>query len=96
MSLVGGTVLEKGDFGIGLRSPEFRGRIVKVDRRTETVTVSPAPPSLENLAGANVFIASPGRRVARKVVDARRVDADSRTRSGDGFEDWRGAGNRRG
>ena len=77
MSLVGGTVLEKGDFGIGLRSPEFRGRIVKLDRRTETVTVSPAPPSLENLAGANVFIAGPGRRVAHKVIKARRAGAEA-------------------
>ncbi len=73
MSLVGGTLLEKGDFGITLESPEFRGRIVKVDRQAEAVTVSPAPRSLENLAGAHVFITSPGRRVAHKVVNARRV-----------------------
>ncbi|NQT12013.1 MAG: hypothetical protein HQ582_04660, partial [Planctomycetes bacterium] len=78
MSLVGGTLLEKGDFGITLESPEFRGRIVKVDRQTETVTVSPAPPSLENLAGACVFITSPGRRVAYKVVEARRVGSEAR------------------
>lgn len=73
MSLVGGTLFERGDFGITLESPEFRGRIVKVDRQSETVTVSPAPRSLENLAGAYVFITSPGRRVAYKVVEARRV-----------------------
>ncbi len=73
MSLVGGTLLEKGDFGIEMENPEFRGRIVKVDRGRETISVSPVPASLENLAGTLVFTTSSGRRVAHKIVNARRM-----------------------
>ena len=73
MSLVGGTLLEKGDFALELESPEFRAKIVEVDRETETVTISPPPPSVEGLAGALVFITSPGRRVGYKVLQARQV-----------------------
>ncbi len=76
MSLVGGTLLEKGDFAVTMKSPEYRGRIVKVDRQTETVTVSPAPPSLDGLVGAHAFITSPGRRVGGEVVDARLIGDD--------------------
>jgi hypothetical protein len=71
MSLVGGTRLAKGRFGITLESPEYRGKIVQVDRPTETITVAPAPPDLSALVGAEVFIRNPDRRVAYKVLEAK-------------------------
>ena len=73
MSLVGGTLLEKGNRRITLKTPEFRGRVVEVDRELETVTVSPAPGNVEALKGTHVFITSGRRRVGHKVVDAKRV-----------------------
>ena len=75
MSLIGGTRLGKGNCEITLNSPEFRAQIIAVDRQTETVTISPAPPSPENLAGSVIFITNQNRRVAYKVLNA--------TRSGD-------------
>ena len=72
-TLVGGTLLAKGDVQIETENPEFRGRIVEVDRDNETVTVSSCPASLDGLEGATVFITSPGRRVGHKVVRAERV-----------------------
>ena len=47
MSLVGGTELRKGDFGISLAQPEFRAPITAVDRKAETVTLSACPPAIE-------------------------------------------------
>jgi hypothetical protein len=73
MSLVGGTLLEKGDCRIALETPEFCGRIVAVNRQTETITIAPAPSSLERLAGSTVYITSQKRRVAYEVVKASRA-----------------------
>lgn len=73
MSLIGGTLFEKGDVRITVETPEFRGRVVEVDRDAETVTVSPAPASLEGLEGAYVFVAGEDRRVGHKVLKAERV-----------------------
>ncbi|MGQ9731002.1 MAG: hypothetical protein ACUVX8_06970 [Candidatus Zipacnadales bacterium] len=74
MSLVGGPVLQKGQFGIHLESAEFRGTIVAVDRQNETVTVSPPPPSPSAMVGQYVFITNPVRRIAYKVLAAEAVE----------------------
>jgi hypothetical protein len=73
MSLVGGTILTKGEFGIRMDQPEYRAKIAKVDRATETITVSPAPPHPRALVGARIFITNAVRRVAYKVLEARKV-----------------------
>ena len=70
LALVGGTRLAKGKFGITLDSPEYRGRIVAVDRATETVTIKPAPPDLTAIVGTQVFITNPDRRIAYQVIHA--------------------------
>ncbi|MCX7425934.1 MAG: hypothetical protein NTW96_09995 [Planctomycetia bacterium] len=71
ISLVGGTRLAKGRFGITLPSAEYRAKIVRVDRKTETITVEPAPPNVEAMVGAEVFITNPDRRIAYKVLEAK-------------------------
>ena len=73
MSLIGGTILEKGGFGIRLEEPEYRAEIVAVGREAETITVSPAHPTPGAMVGAYVFITNPVRRVACKVLAARQV-----------------------
>jgi hypothetical protein len=73
ISLVGGTRLAKGRFGITLGSAEYRGKIVRVDRAAETITVEPAPPELEALVGAEIFITNRNRRIAYKVVEAKSI-----------------------
>jgi hypothetical protein len=70
MSLVGGTVLQKGDFGIVADAAEYRGEITAVDRNAPSVTVSPAPPNVGAMVGAYIFITNPVRRVGAKVVEA--------------------------
>jgi hypothetical protein len=99
MSLIGGTKLSKGEFGLHLETPEYRARITHVDRSTETITISPAPSSPEALVGAYIFITSPLRRSAYKVLEAHatsegaelRLDLDSRIGTGkvSGVEDYR-------
>jgi len=99
MSLIGGTRLTKGNLGITLSSPEYRARIIKVDRGAETITVSPAPPTPEAVVGEYIFIANPVRRLACKVLSVRKVrggaelhlDTDSRIGTGKvaGIEDFR-------
>ena len=73
MSLVGGTRLSKGRFGITLDSAEYRGKIVRVDRSAETITIAPPPPDLAAMVGAEIFITNPDRRVAYKVSEAKSV-----------------------
>ena len=80
ISLVGGTRLAKGRFGITLDSPEYRGKIVQVDRQSETITVEPAPPNLAAMVGAEVFIANPDRRVAYRVTHAESAPGGARLR----------------
>jgi len=70
MSLVGGTVLRKGDFGIVADAAEYRGKITGVDREAPSITVSPAPPNVGAMVGAHIFITNSVRRVGCKVVDA--------------------------
>jgi hypothetical protein len=90
MSLIGGTELTKGEFGLRLESPEYRAKIVKLDRATETVTVSPAPPSVSEMVGEYIFVTNPVRRSAYKVLEAKAVpegaalslDLDSRIGTG--------------
>ncbi len=73
IALVGGTRLVKDRVGIELQQPEYRGRIVTVDRSTESVTVAPAPENAAALVGQYVFITNERRRVAYKVLAAERV-----------------------
>ena len=80
MSLVGGTRLAKGKFGISLDRPEYRGKIVRVDRSTETISVEPSPPSLSAIVGAEIFITNPDRRVAYKVLEAKPVPGGAQLR----------------
>jgi hypothetical protein len=74
ISLVGGTVLQKGNLGIKLDSPEYRGKITKADRETETITVEPAPPAPEILVGQSLFIVNGARRIACKVIAVKETD----------------------
>ena len=99
LALVGGKLLAKGDVSVRLDSPEYRARIVALDRATETVIVSPAPVDPSSLVGATIFVTSMFRRSAYKVLDARKVtegvelrlDLDSRIGTGQvtGVEDFR-------
>ncbi|HID22598.1 MAG TPA: hypothetical protein EYP14_09375 [Planctomycetaceae bacterium] len=70
ITLVGGTELSKGRFGVRLQQSEYRGRIIRVDRSRESVTIAPALENPTALVGEVVFIANEHRRVAYKVVDA--------------------------
>lgn len=72
ISLVGGTRLAKGRFGITLDRAEYRGKIVQVDRAAGTITVEP-PPEPKAMLGAEVFITNRNRRIACKVLDAEPV-----------------------
>ena len=80
MSLVGGTELSKGSFGIKIDQPEYRAQITAVDRKTDTITVSPAPPAIEAIKGAYVFLTSGSRRLAYKVLEARAVAGGAQLR----------------
>jgi hypothetical protein len=73
ISLVGGTEISKGQFGIKIDQPEFRGKIVKVNRQQQTITVSPAPPVVEAIVGQHVFLTNDKRRLAYKVLSAKPV-----------------------
>ncbi len=73
MVLVGGTKLAKGPFELHLGSAEYRAKIVQVDRATETVLLSSAPPVPHALVGNYVFITNPSRRIAYKVIEAKVV-----------------------
>ncbi|NUQ65192.1 MAG: hypothetical protein HUU20_22225 [Pirellulales bacterium] len=75
--LVGGTKLTRDGTGITLDSHEFRGTITRVDRATETITVSPAPPDLDAMIGRRIFISNSARRIASKVLAAKRSGADA-------------------
>ncbi|MCE5239138.1 hypothetical protein LLH23_11700 [bacterium] len=75
ISLVGGTEISKGKFGLKIDQPEFRGKIVKVDRKREVATVAPAPPVVNAIVGQYVFLVSGGRRQAYKVTAAKAVPA---------------------
>lgn len=78
MVLVGGTKLAKGPFGIVLKSPEYWGRITRIDRAAETIVVSPAPPVPEALVGNYVFITNSVRRIAYKVREVSKVAGGAR------------------
>jgi hypothetical protein len=88
--LVGGTRLTKNGLGITTDSAEYRAKITAVARDTETVTVSPAPPSCDALVGNYVFLTNPVRQLAYKVLEARavangaefRLEFDSRVGTG--------------
>jgi hypothetical protein len=88
--LIGGTRLSKGSLSLRLDHPEYRARITRVDRSTETVTVTPAPADPAKMVGATLFITSPDRRTAYKVLAAKvvpggaelRLDLDSRIGTG--------------
>ena len=73
MALVGGTMLTKGKLGIKLDSAEYRGKITKVDYDAATITVSPGPSGPDAMIGAYIYITSPQRRLAYKVVGAKPV-----------------------
>ena len=71
--LVGGTKLTKNGVGITQQSGEYRGRIVKVDRKTDTILVSPALKDPAALVGKYVHLVNPVRRLAYKVLAAKKV-----------------------
>jgi hypothetical protein len=71
MSLVGGTELRKGKFGLKLAAPDFRAKITAVDYAKPSITLSAQPHALAAMVGATIFITSPGRRLAYKVVEAK-------------------------
>lgn len=82
MSLVGGTQLSLDGVGLRLDQPEYRARIVAVDRARHAITVSPAPPRLQAMVGATVFLENSDRRIACPVVEALAVAQGARLRLG--------------
>lgn len=80
ISLVGGTELTRGEYGVKIDQPEYRAKITAVDRATETITVSPAPPAVDALRGATIFLISGSRRVAYRVLEARAAEGGARLR----------------
>ena len=80
LTLVGGTRLTKDGLGITRDSAEYRAKITAVDRATETITVSPAPPDPEALVGNCIYITNPVRRIAYKVLQAKAVAAGAELR----------------
>ena len=76
--LVGGTKLTKNGFGIAQADAEYRSPIVAIDRKTDTITVAQASDNPAALVGAHVHITNPVRRIAGKVLKAKK--------SGDGAE----------
>ncbi len=90
MSLVGGTELSKDGFGLKIDKPEYRAKIIKVDHKAATITLSPAPPIVKAIKGATIFITSGNRRLAYKVLDVKsirngvqlRLNMDSRIGTG--------------
>ncbi len=78
--LIGGTTLTKDGLGISMENAEYRAEINAVDRETETITVSPAPTNPEALVGNYIYITSPGRRLAYKVLEAKAVDGGAELR----------------
>jgi len=71
--LVGGTRLTKNGIGITQETGEYRGGITKVNRETETITVSPAPQNPAAMVGNYIYITNPVRRIAYKVLEAKEV-----------------------
>lgn len=69
MVLIDGTYLAKNGFEIKLDRPEYLGRIDKIDRINNVITVSPAPLNPDKMRGSNIFITSSNRRSAYKVKD---------------------------
>jgi len=78
--LVDGKELKKGASGITVSGSGWRGKIVGVDRETDTITVSPAIENLDALEGKHVYITSPRRRSVYQVAsvlspeESRRAD----------------------
>jgi hypothetical protein len=69
MVLVDGTYFSKNGFEIKLDKPEYLGRIDKIDRINNVITISPAPPDPDKMRGAYIFVTSSNRRSAYKVQD---------------------------
>jgi len=80
--LVGGTTLADERFGLSVDSPEYRAKIVRVDRTTQTVFVRPAPPRPEALVGQYAFLANSYRRIAQQVLAAKPVADGAELRFG--------------
>ncbi len=78
--LIGGARLLKNGVGITQANAEYRGRITRVDRETETITVAPAPPDPAALQGAYIYLTNPVRRLAYKVLAAAATGADATLR----------------
>ncbi len=74
ISLVGGTVLERGGVGIETDVAEYRGKVTAVDHDAHTITISPPPPAPEAMVGRVIFVANDARRVACEVLGAERLD----------------------
>lgn len=73
MSLVGGTELSNGKFGLKISEPEYRAKITACDASRQTITVSPAPPAPQAIQGAYIYITSGTRRLAYQVRDVKPV-----------------------
>jgi hypothetical protein len=90
LSLVGGTRLAQGPFAISLKNPEYRGKILRVHRGNDWVVVSPPPPNVAALVGADIFIGNSDRRAAYRVLESKalpgavalRLNWDSRIGAG--------------
>ncbi len=70
MTLIGGTRLSRGQFGLTLAQPEYRGRIARLDRAKPSITITPAPPRPAAMVGAVIHLVNGRRRVAAKVLAA--------------------------
>ncbi|MDP6507236.1 MAG: hypothetical protein QF886_26650, partial [Planctomycetota bacterium] len=78
--LVGGTQLTRNGHGITMDQAEYRAKIIKVDREAEIITVSAPPPNLGAMVGNTIFITSPVRRIAYKVLEAKAVKGGAELR----------------
>ncbi|HID76449.1 MAG TPA: hypothetical protein EYP56_10680 [Planctomycetaceae bacterium] len=71
ITLVGGTELFKGKYGLRLEEPEYRGKIVAADRSRDTINIAPAPSNPAAMIGQTVFITNEHRRIAYNVLEAK-------------------------
>ncbi len=71
--LVGGTRLIHAGRGIRQESGVYRGKIVRVDREREAITIAPAPAAPQAMVGRTVHLYNSDRRVAYRVLKARKA-----------------------
>jgi hypothetical protein len=80
MVLIGGTLLEKGGFSLRMEHAEFRSAIVAADREREEILLADSPRDPSAMVGRFVLLRGANRRIAYRVLEARRDGAGARLR----------------